>query len=102
MRDAARRWEWVADCSVCEQMLIRGIVRWGGCGRAMHRYQREGATPVDRDATRDIELGARAGAVAEASRAAAGERGGRPGGDVDKADARVHLVLRCIMGGHAE
>ena len=68
----------------------------------MHRYQREGATPVDRDATRDIELGARAGAVAEATGAAAGERGGLPGGDVDTADAVVRPVLRCIMGGHTE
>ena len=75
------------------------------CGGARlwptHRDEREGAARVDRDAVRDIEHGAAAGAVAEASRAVAGERGGLPGGDFDTADA-VAIVLRCIMGGHAE
>ena len=68
----------------------------------MHRDKREGAAWVDRDAARVIELGAAAGAVEEATRAAAGERGGRPGGDVDTADPVVFIVLRCIMGQHTE
>ena len=71
-------------------------------GRPTHRDEREGAARVDRDATRVIELGDSAGAVAEASRAAAGERGGRPGGDIDTADAVVVTVLRCIMKEHTE
>ena len=54
-----------------------------------HDDERESAARVDRDAKRVIELGADAGAVAEASRAAAGERGGRPGGEVDTANAVV-------------
>merc|ERR1740136_144332 len=53
--------------------------------------EREGTARVDRDAKRVIEPGA-ASAVEEASRAAAGERGGRPGRDVDKADAVVITV----------
>ena len=70
-------------------------------GRPTHPDEREGAARVDRDATRVIELGAAAGAVAEATRAAAGERGGRPGGDFDTADPVGITVLRCIMGRHA-
>eukprot|EP00964_Phaeocystis_antarctica_P098557 scaffold64565_cov62-Phaeocystis_antarctica.AAC.1 len=69
-------------------------------GRPTHRDEREGAARVDRDATRVLEPGAAAGAVAEATRAAAGERGGRPGGDVDTADPLVAIVLRCIIGEH--
>ena len=77
--------------------------RGGGCGRGTHRDEREAATRVDRDATRVIEPGAAAVAVAEASRAAAGERGGRrPGGDFDTANAMIMTVLRCIMEGHTE
>ena len=66
-------------------------------GRPTHRDEREGAARVNRDAMRVLELGASAGAVEEASRAAAGKRGGRPGGDIDTADARC-MILRCIMG----
>ena len=69
------------------------MARWGGCGRGMHRNERKGAARVDRDAVRGLELGAAAGAVEEAPDAAAGERGGRPGGDVDTADSVV-IVLR--------
>ena len=79
--------------------------RWrdaGLRGRPTHRDEREGAARVDGDAPRVIELGAGAGAVEGASRAAAGERGGRPGGNIDTADAVVPLVLRCIMGERAE
>ena len=71
-------------------------------GRPTHRDEREGAARVDRDATRVVELGAAAGAVEEATRAAAGERGGRPGGDVDTANAMIVTVLRCIMEEHTE
>ena len=70
--------------------------------RATHPDERITAARVDRDADRAVELGAAAGAVAEATRAAAGERGGRPGGDVDTADTVVATVLRCIMEGHTE
>ena len=69
------------------------MARWGVRARHMHRNEREGAARVDRDATRAVELGAAAVAFEEASRAAAGERGGRPGGDVDTADSVV-FVLR--------
>eukprot|EP00964_Phaeocystis_antarctica_P091842 scaffold58955_cov71-Phaeocystis_antarctica.AAC.2 len=78
------------------------MARCGGRGRGTHRDEREAARRVDRDATRAVELGTAAGAVAEVSRAAAGERGGRPGSDVDTADPVVVTVLRCIMEGHAE
>ena len=62
-----------------------------------HRDEREGAARVDRDAPGACELGATADAVAGAS-GAASERGGRPGGNVDTADATVVGVLRCIRG----
>ena len=70
--------------------------------RATHPDERITAARVDGDAPGGIELGARAGAVEEATGAAAGEGGGRPGGDVDTADTVVISVLRCIMKGHAE
>ena len=90
-----------AAYSVCEE-AIRGMARCGGRGRGTHRDEREAAARVDRDASRVTEPGAAAGAVEEASRAAAGERGGRPGGDVDTANAVVAIALRCNMEGHAE
>ena len=69
----------------------------------MHRDEREGAARVDRDASRVTELGAAAVAFEEAIKAAAaGECGGRPGGDVDTADSVVISVLRCIIGQHTE
>ena len=71
-------------------------------GRPTHRDEREGAARVDRDVNRNIELGAAAVAVEEASRATAGKRSRRPGGDFDPADTVVVSVLRCIMGGHTE
>ena len=64
--------------------------------RATHPNERITAARVDRDADRVIELGAAAAAVEQALGAAAGERGGRPGGDVDTAEPVVALVLRCI------
>ena len=71
-------------CAVC------GIWRDAGLrGRPTHADERKGAARVDRDANGAVEPGAAAGAVAEASRAAAGERGGRPGGEVDTANAVV-------------
>ena len=79
------------------------MARCGGCGRGTHRDERKSAARVDRNATRPIELGAAAGAVEEASSAAAGERGGRPCGDVDTADsASGEIVLRCIMWDNTE
>eukprot|EP00964_Phaeocystis_antarctica_P041120 scaffold23504_cov71-Phaeocystis_antarctica.AAC.5 len=71
-------------------------------GRPTHDDEREGAARVDRDVDRVLELGDAAGAVEEARGAAAGERGGRPGGDVDTANTVVPILLRCIMEGHAE
>ena len=70
-------------------------------GRLTHADEREGAARVDRDATRVMELGAVAGAVEEARGAAAGKDGGRPGGNIDMANA-VAKFLRCIMGEHTE
>ena len=88
--------------AVCEAGVPSAGWRDAGVrGRPTHADEREGAARVDRDASRLIELGAAAGAVEEASRAAAGEGGGRPGGDVDTADP-VIVALRCIMEGHAE
>ena len=71
-------------------------------GRLTHGDEREDPARVDCDVYRGRELDAAAVAVEEAPGAAAGERGGVPGGDVDVADAVVHNVLRCTMGGHAE
>merc|ERR1740124_1134942 len=56
------------------------------------RDEREAAARVDDDATRGVELGAAAGAIEEALGAGAGERGGRPGGEVDTADPVVLIV----------
>ena len=78
------------------------MARWGRCGRGTHRDEREGAVRVDGDAPGVFELGAAAGAVEEATGAAAGEGGGRPGGNFDTADTVVLTVLRCIMGEHTE
>ena len=85
----------------CGPQRVRGRRYAAGCGRGTHRDERKAAARVDRDATRVMEPGDAAGAVAEAVRAAAGERGGRPGGDVDTANAMV-TVLRCIMEEHTE
>ena len=87
--------------SVCEEGDTQNGTMWG-CGRGTHRDERKAAARVDRDATRDIEPGAAAGAVEEATDAAAGERGGRPGGDVDTANTVVIAVLRCIMDERTE
>ena len=73
-----------------------------GCGLGTHRDERETAARGDRDVIRAVELRAGAGAVAEASGAAASERGGRPGGEVDAADAVVDSVLRSVTGAHAD
>ena len=70
--------------------------RTRGFGPGTHRDERESAARGDRDANRLVELGTSAEAVAGAL-GAAGERGGRPGGDVDTADAVVPSILRCIM-----
>lgn len=52
---------------------------------------------MDRNTARVVELGAGAVAVAEASGAAARERGGLPCGEVDTADCVVAIVLRYII-----
>ena len=80
---------------VCGRQRVRGR-------RGTHRDERKAAARIDRDATREIEPGAAAGAVEVATGAAAGEGGGRPGGDVDTADPLVVTVLRCIMEEHTE
>ena len=58
-----------------------------------HRNERERAARVDRDAIRDGERGAGAAAIGVAGRAGAGERGRRPGGEVDAANAVIARVL---------
>ena len=89
--------------AVCEAGVPSAGRRHAGVrGRPTHRDEREGAARIDRDAIRVVEPGAAAGAVEKARGAAAGERGGRPGGDVDTADTLVVNVLRCIMEGHTE
>jgi hypothetical protein len=70
--------------------------------RGTHRDESKRTARVDRNGGRGAELGASAVAVAEASSPAAGERGGRPGGEVDTADAVAVTVLPCIMEEHAE
>ena len=64
-----------------------------GYGELVHRNEREGAARVDRDAMRVVEPGAGAGAIGGAGTPGAGERGGRPGGDVDAANALVVIIL---------
>ena len=68
------------------------------CGPGTHSNERKGAVRGDCDANRVAELGAGADAVAGTVHASAGDRGGRPGGDVDTADPVVGIVLRCIIG----
>ena len=82
---------------VCEAVApLRGEGRdaqdVGGAGT--HGDERKGAARVDCDASGAVELcvGADVG-VLEAPYAAAGEGGGRPGGDVDTADPVVAKVL---------
>ena len=84
----------------------------GGCAAAgeghgatgaggTHSNEHEGAVRGDCDAIGVFELGVGADVVVlEARYAAAGEGGGRSGGDVDTADAVVVLVLRCIGREH--
>lgn len=67
-------------------------------GDGTHRDEREGAGRVDRDTPGVAEPGSGAGALAEASRAAAGEGGGRPVGEVDALDPVAAILLRCIRG----
>jgi hypothetical protein len=68
------------------------------CRRGTDHNERKRATRVDCDVARVFELGAGAIAIAEASSTAAGERGGRPSGEVDTADAVVAELLQCIRG----
>ena len=84
-------------CAVCGMAPCRGIR-----GRPTHPDEREGAARVDGDAPGVVEPGAATGAVEVATDAAAGEHGGRPGGDVNTADPVVAMVLRCIMGQDTE
>lgn len=77
--------------------------RWMCClgtGRvAAHRNERKLAGLVDRDVPRGAKPGVGADGVDEARRAAAGERGDRPGGGVDAANEVGAIVLRCSGGG---
>ena len=65
-----------------------------------HPDEREGAGRVDCDTPGVAEQGFGADALAEASmcRAAAGEGGGRPVGEVDALDPLAAILLRCIRG----
>ena len=66
----------------------------GAGGADTHANERKGAARVDCDTAWAVELCFGAdGVVVEALYAAAGEGGGRPGGDVDTADPVVVKVL---------
>jgi hypothetical protein len=88
---------WVREAGLCR---LRDGWWYSGRGGAAHANERKRAARVDRDASRAVELGDVAVAIAKAGRAGAGERGGLPGGEVHTADTIVEIVLRC--GGHAE
>ena len=97
----------ISGNTVCSLLRVRCLPNGGLRGvqgmrriqaRHAHRDERIAAARVDRDASGVIKLGDSAVAVEEASRAAAGERGGHPGGDVDTADTVATTFLRCIMG----
>ena len=78
-----------------------GRPRRAGCrgGADTHANERKGAARVDCDTAWAVELCVgTGGVVVEATYAAAGEGGGRPGGDVDTADPVVVIVLWCITG----
>ena len=76
----------------------RGMQR----GAGTHANEREGASRGDCDTKGRVELCVGADdVVLKALHAAAGEGGGRPGGDVDTADALVAMVLRYISGARA-
>ena len=73
----------------------------GAGGTDTHSNERKGAARVDCDTSWAVELCVGAdGVVVEPINAAAGEGGGRPGGDVDTADPVVAIVLRCIRHEH--
>ena len=106
-----------ADGAVCGGAATpwRAVVRaWGVCARRVrccgeklrragcrgpHSNEREGATRGDCNVIRVIQLCVDADIVVEASNAAS-EGGGRPGADVDTADAVVGNLLRCIGREH--
>ena len=98
-RAAVRDWGVCVRCGCTaagEGHDVRGA---GGAGK--HSNERKSAARVDCDATGVVKLCADADTVVlEASNAAAGEGGRRPGADVDKADAVVAIVLRCIGREH--
>ena len=87
-----------AAYSVSEQRRAgdtRDGAKRGGTGpRHAHRDDRETAGRGNVDPPRVVELGVGAESVAEGSVAAAGDRGGLPGGEVDTSDAAVSPVLR--------
>ena len=81
---------------------LRGKAATRGCrGAGTHSNERKGAARGDFDVSGAVELCLGADVVVlEASNAATSEGGGRPGGDVDTADAVVSKVLRCIGREH--
>ena len=69
----------------------------GEGGAGTHSNERKGAARGDCDVHGVVELCVGADVVVfEANIAVASEGGGRPGGDVDTANAVVAIVLRCI------
>ena len=66
---------------------------WVYAGPSTHRNEREGAARVYRDVNNRCKVGSGAHAVAEGKGTAAGDRDGRPVGDVDTADAVVISIL---------
>ena len=90
---------------VCARRVHRcggeGHAARGAGGAGTHDNERKGAAWVDCDASGAVELCVGAVVVVlDALCAAAGEGGGRPGGDVDTADPVVAIVLRCIKHEH--
>ena len=81
-------------CEAGAPLRGEGHAARGAGGPGTHANERKGAARVDCDASGAVELcvGADVG-VLEAPYAAAGEGGGRPGGDVDTADPLVLNVL---------
>ena len=77
---------------------VCGMAPCGGArGWPTHRDKREGAVRVDRDADWVIEPGIAVVAVAEALRAA-GERGDRPGDNVERRELPPLVVVRHGLG----
>ena len=87
----------------CTPLRGKATARVVSRGSGTHSNESKRAARVDFDVHGLSELCVGAdGVVLETPYAAAGEGGGRPGGDVDTADAVVATVLRYISGARAQ